>query len=237
MIIHEAPQGSPEWHVARAGVITASTAKTIITPAKYGANKGGFSETALSLAFRLAIERISGQPLSEGVSTWAMDRGHELEPEARGEHELSTGHVVQCAGFITTDDELFGASVDGLIGDDGGAEYKCFIDAVKLRAIIVDRDLSEVIDQCQFGMAVTGRKWWDFGLYCPALRPIDRHFICHRIDRDDDYIDKKMWPMMLAFNRQVEQYRSILLAGDVPVIAASRATPSVLPIQLDDIFS
>ena len=119
MILHTAPQGSPEWHAARAGVITASMFATCRQKLKSGPSKGEFAAAAGDYAFRLAVERISGQPLDEGFETWAMRRGHELEPAARLEHELAIGVVVQPAGFVTTDDNLFGASADGLIGEDG----------------------------------------------------------------------------------------------------------------------
>ena len=78
MILHTAPQGSPEWHAARAGVITASMFKVARGKLKTGKNAGGFKEDAKDYAFRLAIERISGKPLDEGFETWQMKRGHEL---------------------------------------------------------------------------------------------------------------------------------------------------------------
>lgn len=46
---------------------------------KSGPNKGDFTEAAKDYAFRLAFERISGQLMDEGFTTWQMDRGHELE--------------------------------------------------------------------------------------------------------------------------------------------------------------
>lgn len=233
MIFHHAPQGSEEWHAARAGVITASNVKLIRERLQYGPDKGGFSKKALDYAFRLAIERISGKPLDEGFETWAMARGHELEPMARMEHQIRSGLIVDTVGFITTEDGRFGCSADGMIGTDGGAEYKCFIDPVKLRSILIAKDLSEVRDQCLFGMAVTGREWWDFGLYCPALEPIDRHFTCHRIYRDDDEIDR-IWTELLAFERLVSQYEARL--RDLPESStaapwdAAAAVPSPAPV-------
>ena len=83
MIIVECEQGSPEWHQARAGCITASMFKVARKRLKSGANKGEFTEEAKNYAFRLAVERISGTPLDEGFQTWQMKRGHELEPEAQ----------------------------------------------------------------------------------------------------------------------------------------------------------
>src|SRR5690606_23994368 len=115
MKIISCEQGSAEWHLARAGCITASMfhiarsrvgglteqQKTYVdailagksevsamalagykAPPKSetvaralaGEKVGEFSEAAKNYAFRLAIERISGEPLDEGFETWAMRR-------------------------------------------------------------------------------------------------------------------------------------------------------------------
>ena len=204
MILHTAPQGSPEWHAARAGVITASMFATCRQKLKSGPSKGEFAAAAGDYAFRLAVERISGQPLDEGFETWAMRRGHELEPAARLEHELAIGVVVQPAGFVTTDDNLFGASADGLIGEDGGAEYKCLVDPSRLRRVILTGDISEFMDQIQGGMWITGRRYWDFCLYCPALESIGLKLWHRRVERDDNYIDQ-MEMDLIAFERLVTE--------------------------------
>lgn len=188
MITYNAPQGSSAWKDARSGVITASNFKLARSFLKSGQNKGDYTEAAKDYAFRVAIERISGAPLDEGFETWQMRRGHELEPMARMAHEAKTGLLVEEVGFVTTDDRIFGASADGFIGDDGGAEYKCFVAPEKLRSILIAGDISEVIDQCDGGMWITGRKWWEFGLYCPAL-PEHRQLTVHRITRDDNRIE------------------------------------------------
>ena len=78
MIIHTAPQGSEDWHKARAGKVTASMFKTARERLKSGKDKGSFTKAARDYAFRLAVERISGLPLDEGFETWQMRRGHEL---------------------------------------------------------------------------------------------------------------------------------------------------------------
>ena len=209
MIIVNCDQGSPEWHRARAGVITASMFSTARERLKTGPNKGDFSAKAKDYAFRLAIERISGQPLDEGFETWSMARGHELEPAARMAHEMSTGLVIEHAGFVLTDDSLFGASADGLIDDDGGSEYKCFVSPEKLRNILLEDDWSTLTDQVQGCLWITGRKWWDQCLYCPALEPVCKHFIRLRVERDDNHIEA-METELMQFARLVSQYEGSL---------------------------
>lgn len=209
MILYEAPQGTEEWHSARAGVITASMFSTCRQKLKSGPSKGDFSSEAQAYAFRLAVERISGKPLDEGFETWAMRRGHELEAAARFEHELAIGVVVQPAGFVSTDDRKFGASADGLIGDDGGAEYKCLVDPSRLRKVLLTGDISEFMDQIQGGMWITRRAWWDFCLYCPALEPIGMQLWHRRVERDEAYIDQ-MEMDLIGFESLVSQNEEAL---------------------------
>lgn len=163
------------------------------------------SEAAKNYAFRLAVERISKEPLDEGFETWQMKRGHELEPAARAAHEHHAQVAVDICGFVTTPDAIFGASADGLVGVDGGAEYKCLVSPERLRDTLVLNDISDFMDQVQGGLWITGRRWWDFCIYCPALEAIGREFSRWRVQRDDDYITA-MEQDLLEFRRLVDTY-------------------------------
>jgi hypothetical protein len=253
-------QGSPEWHAARAGVITASMFKVArqkvglltdqqqtyvnairagnpeamaidlagyktkpkrtetVERAILGLPIGDFSDAAKNYAFRVAIESISGTPLDDGLETWSMKRGHEFEPAARAEHEMQTGLVVQRAGFVLTDDDRFGASADGLIGADGGSEYKCLVSPDTLRAVLLNDDISDYTDQIQGCMWITGRTWWHFGMYCPALEPLGKQLYLRKVTRDDNYIEA-MERDLIEFMRLVDGYKAQLLAP-----AANEAT-------------
>ena len=209
--IVECQQGTADWFNARSQAITASMFSTVRDTLKSGPNKGGYKKAAEDYAFRLAIERISGEALQdEQFQTFSMKRGHDLEPEARDIHAFRIGCDVQTAGIVRTKDRKFGASVDGLIGDDGISEYKCFVAPEKLKAILIDGDISDVTDQIQGGLWLTGRQWCDFALYCPALSCIDQELTVKRVHRDDDYIEA-MERDLLAFDGLVESYRSQLM--------------------------
>jgi hypothetical protein len=185
MIIHTYPQGSEDWLRARAGKVTASMFKDARSRLK---KTGEPTESALNYAFKVAVEAISGIPMDEGFQTWQMRRGNELEPEARDLYVIRTGNTVDLCSFITTDCESYGASADGLIGEDGGLEIKCLVSPERIRNAILNYDISEWIDQVQGGMWITGRKWWDFVIYCPALSGVGRELTIWHIERDDDYI-------------------------------------------------
>lgn len=211
MIVINCAQGSAEWHQARAGCITASMFETARSKLKSGPNKGQPTAAALDYAFRLAVERISGDPLDNGFETWQMKRGHELEPQARMEHEIQSGLIVQPAGFITTDDGAFGASADGLIGEHGGSEYKCFISPEKVRAFHIDNDASGIADQVQGCMWISGRKWWHIGMYCPALEAAGKQLWWRQFERDDDFIEQleaDLWQFKLLVDEYEAKLRS-----------------------------
>jgi len=209
MIIVECAQGSAEWHKARAGVITASQFFLARKKLKSGPNKGDYSAEAKTYAFRLAIERISGHPLDEGFENWAMRRGHEMEEDARIAHEEKTGLLVDLAGFVLTEDGKFGASADGLINDDGGCEYKCLIAPDRIRSVVLDGDLTEFMDQIQGCMWITGRSWWHFCLYCPALEPVGKKLWMKHVERDDDYIEA-MERDLIEFEKLVTHNEQLL---------------------------
>ncbi len=207
-------QGSPDWHQARAGVITASMFRVARERLKSGPNKGDFTEAAKNYAFRVAVERIAGNPLDEGFETWQMKRGHELEPAARAAHEAASGEVVFRAGFVVTDCGRFGASADGLIGDDAGSEYKCLVSPEGLRDVLLEDDITKYIDQIQGCMWITGRRRWHYAMYCPALQPIGKDLYWRVVERDDDYIEA-MESDLIDFMRLVDRYEFTLRAQPV----------------------
>lgn len=209
MLAIQCPQGSDQWHKERAGCITASMFADARATLKSGQNKGQPTAKALDYAFRLAVERIGGEPLDGGFETWQMRRGHELEPDARMAHEIRTGLIVQQVGIVKTDDGVFGASADGFIDDDGVSEYKCFLAPEKLRAFHIDHDADSIKDQVQGVLWITGRKWAHIGMYCPALRSVGRELWLGEYDRDEEYIEEleaDLWKFKLL----VDEYEARL---------------------------
>lgn len=211
MIILDCEQGSTIWHDGRIAAATASNFEECRKRLKSGPNKGDFSKAAKDYAFRLAIERISGKRLEEDkFETFEMRRGRELEPEARLAHEAKTGLLVEQTGLVLTDDRKFGASADGLIDEDGVAEYKCFISPSSLKPILLDNDIESCMNQVQGQLWITGRKWSHFVLYCPALKVIDKALTIVEVERDDNYIEEleaDMWEfdrMVMGYKQQLE---------------------------------
>ena len=206
MIVNTAPQGSPEWLLARAGLATASMFKT----ARERLKNGDLSAASKNYAFRVAVERISGYPMDEGnFQTWAMKRGQELEPEARDAVSLHLAADIQECGFVTTDCGRFGASADGLIGDDQGVEIKCLVSPERVRDALLNNDISDFMDQIQGGMWITGRSVWHLAVYTPILAGVSRSLTVWTVPRDDQYI-AKLEADLHTFDALVSEYISKL---------------------------
>jgi predicted phage-related endonuclease len=191
MIFHDHPQGSEAWLEDRRGVTTASRfkdARERNKPAK-GEAVGKPSAKMLGYAFDTARERVGGKA-PQKFQNGAMRTGTEQEPLARLAYESRTGELVEETGFYTTDDHLFGVSVDGLVGEDGVIEIKTMVSSDTLFAAVVNGDTSGYLDQCNGAMWLLGRKWVDLILWAPDLEPIGKHLTIKRIERDDDAINE-----------------------------------------------
>lgn len=225
MIYHNDPQGSAAWLEARRGVITGSRFKDCrdfknptAAQKKEGITRGDPSAKMMLYARDVARERCGGKAQDVYVNG-AMRFGTEQEPLARIAYEAHTGNLVEEAGFITTDDRLFGVSVDGLVGSDGMVEIKTMVSSGTLFTAVVERDYSEYIDQINGCMWLLGRKWCDLVLWAPDLESIGAQLTVIRIDRDDNAINA-MEADLLTFASQVRTNESKLrrLAANVDLM-------------------
>ena len=194
-------QGSPEWKKARAGKVTASRAKDARDKLKSGAASG----KQIAYACQVALERLSGQPADATFENWQMREGHVQEPIARAAYERRTGNLVDEVGAFATDDDLFLYSPDGVIDHDGLLEVKTLFSPERIMTIVGNGDVSDFIDQCMFGLWLTGRQWIDLVIWVPSLD----HLSIRRIKRDDDYIEA-METDLIAFAKLVTQYETTL---------------------------
>lgn len=208
----ECPQGTPEWHAARCGKITASCFADAISRCsrKSGARDVGDPTAAAErYAADLSIERVSGQPFGEPPKAWVLERGHKMEALARMHYEARTGALATEAGICLTDDEVFGYSTDGLVDDDGLIEIKAPIDSAKILTMWQTRDVSEYMHQIQGGMWITGRRYCDFLMYVPDLAVVGKDLFVQRIERDDAFIDD-MVARLVQFDQLVNKYQALL---------------------------
>jgi len=181
MIIHDVTQGTPDWLRLRLGIPTASQFHRIVTAAK-----GELSKQARKYAHELVTEALLDRPLeAPPVSTFAMLRGKELEPQAVQQYEFTTDAATRVAGFVTTNDGRLGCSPDRLItGARGGLEVKCQLDANHVGTLI-DGPGEDYKQQVQGSLAICEAEFWDLYAYHPELPPV-----LIRTHRDEPYIAK-----------------------------------------------
>lgn len=194
-------QGTDEWKQARAGKVTASRAKDARDRLKSGAPSG----KQIAYACQVALERISGKPADATFENWQMREGNAQEPYARAGYEARTGAFVDEVGAFATDDDLFLYSPDGVIGSDGLLEVKSLFSPERIVTIVGNGDVSDFIDQCMFGLWLTGRQWIDLVIWTPALN----HMAIHRITRNEDAIEA-LEADLLTFAKLVTQYETTL---------------------------
>jgi len=157
---HEVEQGSQEWHALRLGRFTASKFKDLLM----AKSTAGYQKAIAAVVF----ERHTGQPF-EGYTNAHMERGTELEPQARLVYEMETGEEVMPGGFFCN--EIAGASPDGLVGTDNLVEFKCpafntHLAYLKTPAFLLKDYEVQAVGQ----LIMTGRKFCEIVSYFPGTR-------------------------------------------------------------------
>lgn len=163
-------QGTEAWLAERLGHVTGSRVSDAL------AKKG--TATRENYLWQLVAERLTGQVQESFSPNAAMIRGTEQEPIARAAYEAHTGHFVAQTGFVKHPAiEWFGASPDGLVGDDGLVEIKNPNSATHLAYRKAGQPPAKYRYQMMAQMACTGRQWCDFVSYDSRLPESKQLFI------------------------------------------------------------
>ena len=170
--IFDCEQGSPEWHKLHLGVPTASNFAAIMAK--------GEGKMRRKYLLQKVAEIFTGE-VEEGFTNAHMERGKEMEAEARRLYAFMHDAEPRRVGFIRNDG--IGCSPDALLGDRGGLEIKTKLGHLQLETIFARKLPSEHMAQVQGCLWVAEREWWDFTSYRPRL-PL---FVI-RVMRDDAYI-------------------------------------------------
>jgi putative phage-type endonuclease len=191
-------QRTDEWFSARLGKVTASRVSDVVAKTKtgYGATRGNYMS-------QLIVERLTGKQ-AESFSSSAMQWGTDTEPLARAAYETFKDVLVDEEGFVQHPTiEMAGASPDGLIGDDGLVEIKSPNTATHIETLIAKKADARYINQMQWQMACTGRKWCDFVSFDPRM-PEDLQLFVTRVERDDEKI-AELEAAVIEFLNEVDQ--------------------------------
>jgi putative phage-type endonuclease len=198
-------QGTPEWHAARAGKVTASKITDVTAKGK------GSAESATRRNYRIQIvtEILTGKATEQGFVSKEMAWGTENEPYARMAYEVQRDVSVDQVGFVYHPTiERAGASPDGLLGFDGEnceglLEIKCPLSATHISYILADEVPADYQPQMLWQMACTGAQWCDFVSFDPRL-PEHLQLFIKRFPRDQARIDA-ITAEVLAFLREVDE--------------------------------
>lgn len=160
-------QGTAEWLAARTGRITASRMSAVMAKGRNGAP----STTRAAVMGELIAEYLTGQS-GETYTNADMQRGTELEPEARAAYEVKTGHLVKEVGLVLhPKNDRWGASPDGVVGEAGLLEIKCPRTHVHIGYILAGKPPAEYLPQMAWQAACCGREWVDFASYDKKMPP------------------------------------------------------------------
>jgi exodeoxyribonuclease (lambda-induced) len=181
MLIHNIEQKTPEWYKLRQQYpLTASNAQAI-------GNNGKGLET---LVWEQLAAKYSATEADQ-YSNKDLERGVELEPQARSLYELETGNEVKSIGFVTNEavSKSCGASPDGFVGDNGIVEIKAFEDKKHFRLSLEDdyEIESQYRWQIQAQLLICEREWCDFVAYNPNYK---KSLVIKRVLPDKEMQDK-----------------------------------------------
>lgn len=179
MNIIDCKQRSPEWYAARCGKVTASGFSAVMAKGK--------GLTRKKYMYKLLAERISGQSIIEEFTSKSIQRGIDMEDQARANYELFKCVDVRQVGFIAYGVGPIGASPDGLIDTDGGIEIKC-PDSHTHVEYLLNGFPSNYRAQVQGNMWVCERDWWDFVSYDDRVK--NKELFITRVFRDLKYLEE-----------------------------------------------
>ena len=179
--MNSAEQGTSAWLEERLGHVTGSRVSDAL------AKKG--TATRENYLWQLVAERLTGQIQESFAPNAAMIRGTEQEPIARAAYEAHSGHFVDQTGFVKHPTiEWFGASPDGLVGDDGLVEIKNPNSATHLAYRKAGQAPVKYRYQMMAQIACTGRKWCDFVSFDYRL-PESKQLFVVRFEPDQKDLD------------------------------------------------
>ena len=175
-------QGTEEWHQLRLGKVTASRVADVLAKTKTGA-----STSRGNYLIQLAIQRVTGE-IEESYTNDAMQWGIDNEAQARVAYEIATENFVDQVAFVTHPTiEGFGASPDGLVGNNGLVEIKCPNTSTHWTYIKSNKPPTKYYIQMQAQLSCTGREWNDFVSFDPRM-PERSQILIARVNRDDKFI-------------------------------------------------
>lgn len=176
MKIHDIPQGSPGWFLAKRGKIGSSAMDRILTPGKRQYSSQAKAVVAEIIADLMSDDDSYVKRCLEGFQSRDMVNGKKLEAEAREYYALTHGVEVVEVGGLESDCGRWWRSPDAMIVASGeyigDLEIKC--PAPKTHADYMLHPENLVADykcQCHGGILIHGL-WVDLISYGDGVPPV-----------------------------------------------------------------
>jgi len=171
-------QGTPEWFDTKRGKFSSSKVLDLCPGAK-----GAYTAARENYIMDVVLQILTGETETTFTS-FDMQRGADLESEAREAYEAKTGSYVDQVGFENHPEiARFGGSPDGEVDEDGGIEIKCPQAKEHYRTLSGGAIQKKYLYQVQGNLMCTGRKWFDFVSYHPGF-PEHLQLYIKRIEPD-----------------------------------------------------
>jgi len=200
-------QGDATWLQCRIGCVTSSRVAAAISELKRkSGEKQPGDETAARehLRFELMREIMREQASDHYVSRW-MEEGKEKEPLARAAYEFEKGVEARQIGFAYHPTiKMAGCSPDALVGNDGGAEFKCPKTETHLRYLTAGVVPPEYRPQCYWQIDCMDWEWCDFMSHDPDMKKRQHRSLIVRLHRDEK-IQADMRSKVIRFNDEVQE--------------------------------
>jgi len=195
MRVHYVEQGTDEWLALRAGCITASSFKSLVT----SRGEKTASSTRDTYLNQVIAERLTGEPV-DTFKNADMERGNEREGAARDLFAAIMEVDVKEVGFHLHDDYDIGCSPDGLftLESDTGVEIKSPRASTHVRYMRNKKLPVEYVQQVQLSMWLLEVDRYFFFSYHPDLKPL-----IVEVKRDDEFIDKAV-PILIDAAKYVK---------------------------------
>lgn len=181
----------------------------LLDPAFIEANKG-YSSTSMEKLNKVLLKKVAqdlGCVEAPNVPNFWMQRGIDLELEAKEVFQEHSGLTVEEVGFIKIDGILAGCSPDGLIGDDALLEIKVPAPETHLQYLL-DGVLPERYKlQVHMQLAITQRKRCHFWSYNETKGVSPLHVVVER-----DYFTEKVLNGLIRFDKEYKKTLSKVLS-------------------------
>ena len=165
MLTIDVEQGSPAWHQARLGNVTASRVADILAKTK----GGKYTAKRNDYLIELVCERLTGEE-TDFFTTKEMQWGIDNEDNAAQLYGFSRDVEPETIGLVKHPEiDRALASPDRLIGDEGLIEIKCPKSTTHTKYMMEEEVPPEYQQQIFWQLACTGRKWCDFVSFDPRM--------------------------------------------------------------------